>query len=51
MMASNPKSQPAAEASASSGGGPDRVRPLRFPHCEEVTKYEKVTKVGQGTFG
>eukprot|EP00731_Ephydatia_muelleri_P023987 Em0016g258a len=24
---------------------------LTFPYCHEVTKYEKVAKIGQGTFG
>lgn len=22
-----------------------------FPHCDDATKYEKVAKIGQGTFG
>lgn len=22
-----------------------------FPYCDEATKYEKVAKIGQGTFG
>ena len=22
-----------------------------FPYCHEVSKYEKIAKVGQGTFG
>ena len=24
---------------------------LEFPYCDDVIKYEKMTKIGQGTFG
>ena len=24
---------------------------LVFPYCEDVTNYDKLTKIGQGTFG
>ena len=24
---------------------------IEFPHCDEVSKYEKSAKIGQGTFG
>ncbi|XP_019856007.1 PREDICTED: cyclin-dependent kinase 9-like, partial [Amphimedon queenslandica] len=27
------------------------VRTVNLPYCPEVGKYEKLTKVGQGTFG
>lgn len=27
------------------------VETFNFPYCEEAGKYEKVTKIGQGTFG
>ena len=32
-----------------SGGGPMKVS--YFPFCPEITKYEKMAKVGEGTFG
>jgi len=33
------------------GGGPVKASGLYCPFCSEVTKYEKLAKVGQGTFG
>lgn len=27
------------------------VEKFSFPYCNEATKYEKVAKIGQGTFG
>lgn len=33
----------------SSSGGPQRT--ANFPYCPEIGKYEKMAKVGQGTFG
>ena len=24
---------------------------LEFPFCHDVSKYERITKIGQGTFG
>ncbi len=30
-------------------GGPHRT--ANFPYCPEIGKYEKMAKVGQGTFG
>lgn len=27
------------------------VEEFSFPFCEESSKYEKVAKIGQGTFG
>ena len=35
--------------SSGSSGGP--IRSANFPYCPEVGKYEKLAKVGQGTFG
>ena len=34
---------------AGSSGGPHRT--ANFPYCPEIGKYEKMAKVGQGTFG
>ena len=31
--------------------GPASTKVLTFPYCHEVVKYEKVAKIGQGTFG
>lgn len=28
-----------------------KLEDLEFPFCDEVGKYEKLTKIGQGTFG
>lgn len=28
-----------------------KLEELEFPYCDEVGKYEKLTKIGQGTFG
>lgn len=27
------------------------IEEFNFPHCDESSKYEKVAKIGQGTFG
>lgn len=27
------------------------IEEFEFPHCDESSKYEKVAKIGQGTFG
>lgn len=27
------------------------IESFNFPYCDESTKYEKVYKIGQGTFG
>ena len=34
--------------SVSSGNDDDGIE---YPYCEDVDKYEKLTKIGQGTFG
>lgn len=44
-MASGAQSGPAAS------GGPVKTSTINFPFCPDVTKYEKLAKVGQGTFG
>lgn len=28
-----------------------KLIPDNFPYCDESVKYEKVAKIGQGTFG
>lgn len=28
-----------------------RCDDLEFPYCDDVAKYDKLTKIGQGTFG
>ena len=37
----------------SCGGGQSSARydDLEFPFCEDANKYEKLAKIGQGTFG
>lgn len=40
-----------AAMSAPGAGGPVKASSLNFPYCPEITKYEKMAKVGQGTFG
>lgn len=27
------------------------IENFNFPHCDETAKYERVAKIGQGTFG
>ena len=27
------------------------IESFEFPHCDDVAKYEKLSKIGQGTFG
>ena len=35
----------------SSAAGPGPVKGSNLPYCHEITKYEKLAKVGEGTFG
>ena len=45
-------SQPGSSYGASaSSRAPSRTDDLEFPHCPDSNKYEKLTKIGQGTFG
>ncbi|KAF0297073.1 Cyclin-dependent kinase 9 [Amphibalanus amphitrite] len=42
--------------SSSGGGGSSReldsyIESLRYPFCHDVSKYERMAKIGQGTFG
>jgi len=37
--------------SAHGVGGPVKASSVQFPFCPEISKYERMAKVGQGTFG
>lgn len=39
------------EMSAHGVGGPVKASSVHFPFCPEISKYERMAKVGQGTFG
>ncbi|XP_064395856.1 cyclin-dependent kinase 9-like isoform X1 [Halichondria panicea] len=38
-------------SSQASSGGPMKSSAINFPFCPEIGKYERLAKVGQGTFG
>ena len=38
-------------ATSSGHGGPIKASTTNFPFCPDVAKYDKLAKVGQGTFG
>jgi hypothetical protein len=40
-----------AGQAAISGQSRHKIEELDFPFCPEATKYEKLAKIGQGTFG
>lgn len=44
-------SQQSGHPVGSSGGPAVKASSLNFPFCPDVAKYEKLAKVGQGTFG
>ena len=43
--------QPAATETKSEFDKFSKLEDIDFPFCDEVGKYEKLTKIGQGTFG
>lgn len=44
-------SAPAASSGQPSSAGPIKGTGVKFPFCPEIGKYERLAKVGQGTFG
>lgn len=45
----NAAAGPSSEAGGS--GGSAKSSSLFLPYCQEISKYEKLAKIGQGTFG
>lgn len=41
----------AASSSTSAASNASYIETFDFPFCAEVSKYEKLAKIGQGTFG
>ena len=39
------------QSGSGASGGAMKASTANFPFCPDVTKYERLAKVGQGTFG
>ena len=51
IQAANNAKQPSTINNHTEGVDLHIFENLEYPHCSDVSKYEKVIKIGQGTFG
>ena len=51
MMSSNRGSESSASTIMNTKEKEKYIEEFDFPFCDEASKYEKVAKIGQGTFG
>jgi len=51
MAAQQPSASSAQTFQGTSASARQKFEDLDFPFCPEANKYEKLTKIGQGTFG